>query len=163
MVVDEVSPTDPAQAVAAVQLMNEPHIMPAIVQGTISVDGMLLLNAALNSPTLKDHYAAIALKCLKNASARTLPLNEWNQRLKNAQDMKARRRSGENGRMSRGVLQVIDGVRNSKTLSDAVKVIANRREADQLKGWINKADGISTYTPRPELDVSAWLKQLRDL
>jgi len=67
------NPKDSFQTLAAAAAINQPLLMPAIVQGRLVKEGIVPLGLTLASTELAPHYEAIALRCfnLSNQSEHT--------------------------------------------------------------------------------------------
>jgi len=73
IVVRAPNPTDSFQTLAAAAAIDQPLLMPAIVQGRLVEEGIVPLGLTLASTELAPHYEAIALRCynLSNQSGNT--------------------------------------------------------------------------------------------
>ena len=166
--VEEPDPNDPAQVLAAAMILNEPAMMPALVQGLIERQGLRALSVALRSPTLAEHYLATALKCRKMGEARGI---DWDDESKLG------------GTTTPVLLPLPEGARSSsgrqlplaEPLSSAVaarSIVQTWREQDQLSDEEDPlhtaAPGrnlpdrvrITQFTPSDSTDL--WLRRVQD-
>jgi hypothetical protein len=82
VIVNPPDPTDPRQSQAAKFAINEPLLMPALVQGRLEGEAVTALDMALSSKTLAPHYAAIALRCYDRGTRSLAKPAEWEERIR---------------------------------------------------------------------------------
>lgn len=115
---------DPLQPAAAAKALNQPLLMPSLVQGRLDDKSLDALASVLRSKTLAPHYIATALRCYDFGNRHGLRKTDWEDLIQKALGTK---RAAKGAKSARSTISRAD----FKGLLNAARL--TRREKRQLK------------------------------
>jgi len=147
--IQEPNPTDPEHQRAAEVALNEPLLMPPLVEGLLNKGGLPALSLALHSKTLAPHYLVTALICRVRGEERNL---NWSTLFGEQPSLEIKK----NAAKLRSLIQAALKSTRSSKVSETAFITAREREI--LRKFLDSSAGARSRKSGD--DALSWLVQL---